>query len=188
MAGSVLVSLLVVKNMSPPHERPRLWRFIAEFIMLFLVGCATSSPFNEAIRGRVDPAVTPERVLLDYPKSKGREVLWGGRILESRNLVDSTELNVLAYPIDSAGEPQTEEDVSLGRFVVVQKGYLETATYAPGREITVYGRVIGVHEVALGATTYQQPVVAVMQLQLWAPAWAWGGPMFHFGIGFAGGF
>jgi outer membrane lipoprotein len=173
--------------MSRPGERRKFRRFRAEFIGLFLIGCATVSPFNEAIRGRVDPAFTPARVLVDHAHGKGREVLWGGTILASRNLADSTEIQVLAYPIDHAGKPRIKDDAALGRFIVVQKGYLETARYAPGRAITVHGRVVGIQDVTVGAFSYRQPLVDSMQLHLWRPA-SRGGPVFRFGFGFASGF
>jgi len=188
MAGPVLVSVLVVKLVAPPHKGSALRSILAGCLILLVIGCATTSPFNAVIRSRVDAAMTPERVVEDYPASRNREVLWGGRILESRNLADSTEFTVLAYPIDSKGMPDTEGDVSLGRFIVEQKGYLETVTYAPGREITVYGRVVGVREVALGATRRREPVVAAMQIHLWRVSPTWGWPVFHFGIGVSGGF
>jgi len=141
--------------------------------------------------GRVDLTLTPERVLADYPKTKGRQVLWGGRILESRNLADSTELTILAFPIDNAGIPQTGNDIMIGRFILVQAGYLETIDYAPGREITVYGQVAGSREAVLGETRIQQPVLTALQIHLWRPALAgqlpwWSG--IHLGFGISGGF
>jgi outer membrane lipoprotein len=188
MAGPLLVPLLVVKRVESLHDPFELGRILAGCLVLLLAGCASTSPFNEVIRSRVDASVTPERVVVDYPSGRNREVLWGGRILEGRNLVDSTELTVLAFPIDSKGMPDTEGDVPLGRFVVQQEGYLETVTFAPGREITVYGRVVGVREVAVEAARHKEPVVAATQIHLWQPTSAWGGPVFHLGIGVSGGF
>lgn len=169
----------------PDRFMPRA--ILAGCLALLAVACATTSPFSELIRSRIDTAMTPERAVADYPASKNREVLWGGRILESRNLADSTEFTVLAYPLDSKGMPDLAGDVPFGRFIVEQKGYLETVTYAPGREITVYGRVVGVREAAVGKASHREPVVAAVQIHLWEPSPASRWPLFRFGVGVSRG-
>lgn len=191
MAILVPLSLLVVRKLLPSGRCLRLRSSIAVALMLCVAGCATSSPFNSAFRAQVDPGLTPERVVSDYPKTRGQRVLWGGRILESRNLADRTEMTVLAFPIDASGVPQTDEEVVIGRFIAVQPGYLETLLYAPGREITVYGHVRETRDASLGETRYQIPVVQVMQVHLWRQAQPWRESWwssFHFGIGITGGF
>lgn len=188
---AIPVSLLVVIEVTPWSKYSGLCAGLAGALMLHMAGCATPSPFATALRIQADPELTPERVVADYPKIRGRAVLWGGRILESRNLADRTEITVLAFPIDSSGAPQTEDDVVIGRFVAVQSGYLETLLYTPGREITVYGQVRETHDAVLGENRYQIPVVTVMQIHLWPQPQPWQQPWwssFHFGIGITGGF
>ena len=47
----------------------------------------------------------------------GKVVLWGGTILDIRSLKDSTQIEVLAYPIDSSYRPLLDQK-TLGRFII----------------------------------------------------------------------
>ena len=53
-----------------------------------------------------------------------RRVEWGGTIIAVSNQRDSTELEVLAYPLTADGRPDVAAPSS-GRFVAVRPGFLE---------------------------------------------------------------
>ncbi|MFA9462021.1 Slp family lipoprotein [Thiohalorhabdus methylotrophus] len=147
--------------------------------VLALGACATPRFPTEQIA--LD--VTPGQAKADMSRLEGTRVLWGGTIVNATNKEDSTRLEILAYPLDGDQRPDLEEPPQ-GRFLALEEGYLETASYAPGREVTVSGRLTGLREGMIGEAAYSYPVVEVVDIQLWkedrgsAP-----GSNFRFGIG-----
>ncbi|QKT04420.1 Slp family lipoprotein [Ectothiorhodospiraceae bacterium 2226] len=148
---------------------------------LALVGCATAPPFDAET---VDTAVTPRGALERLPEAEGQRVLWGGTIIETRNLQDATQIEILAYPLNERQRPDTNAN-PLGRFLAVQPGYLERVEYAAGRHISVLGPLKEKAEGRIGEAEYVYPVVSIEQLELWPVP----GPprdtqpRFHFGVG-----
>ena len=144
-----------------------------------LSGCASTEKFNTS---QVDRSLTPQSVIAEAELSRGKIVLWGGTILDSRNLKDSTQLEVLAYPLNSSHRPMQDKK-PLGRFIIKQPGYLETATYAQGRLITVLGSVANNQSGKVGESSYTYPVIHAQTLHLWRPDSEKSKSSFHFGIG-----
>jgi outer membrane lipoprotein len=144
-----------------------------------LAGCATS-PFSDQVMQRANRTITPTQVSRGPDRRGGLEVLWGGVIAASRNLADSTELTVVAYPLDYAARPDLEAP-STGRFVLRRPGYLEPADFAPGRTLTAFGPVTGLQTGQVGERSYVYPVVEARQLHLW-PAF-YSQPQVYFGVG-----
>lgn len=137
-------------------------------IALLATGCASTIP--EPIR-RVpehNPGVALLRAqLADDPACcRGTAVRWGGVILETRNLADSTEIIILAQPLGVAGEPLSG-DRTEGRFIARFPRFLEPSLYPPEQRITVYGRVTGAETRHIGEYAYLYPVVAVETHHLW---------------------
>jgi outer membrane lipoprotein len=146
--------------------------------MLLVSGCAT--PYDI---GNADPRVTPVEAAKNVPGMLNHTIAWGGLIAATKNLKDKTEIEVVAYPLDSENRPN--RDVSpTGRFIVIQPGYLETADYAPGRLITVVGTVTDARTGTVGEAKYVYPVVAASRLRLWPiQSLERREPGFHFGVG-----
>ncbi len=143
-----------------------------------LSSCAT--PYDI---GQADPRVTPQEAAKDVKGMLNHTVAWGGAIAAAKNLKDKTELEVVAYPLDSTHRPNPEAQPT-GRFIVIQGGYLETADYAPGRLITVVGTVSETRQGTVGEAAYVYPIVAADKLQLWPkPTSEAREPRFHFGVG-----
>ena len=128
-------------------------------------------------------SVTPDEAVSNAETLSGTRVLWGGVIVSSKNLANRTVVEVLAYPLDGDQRPETDAQ-PLGRFLAERNGYLETADYRAGRELTVVGPLQGVRSGNVGEATYQYPVVDAEELYLW-PYNGTGtrGPFFHFGLG-----
>ncbi len=128
---------------------------VSGFSLLLLAGCASTpdrcrTPIGER---SLTPAVAAER-----DDAIGQAITWGGTLVGSRNLQDSTELEVLAFPLDGCGRPRTDDD-PLGRFIIRRPGYLETADLRPGRDITASGRIIATSEGRIGDAEYRFPVL-----------------------------
>ena len=133
-------------------------------LLLLLTGCA-SSPDN-CRKPIGDDGLTPE-IAVERDGAIGQSITWGGTLVGSRNLPDSTELEVLAFPLDGCGRPRVDDD-PLGRFLIRRPGYLETADLKPGRAITASGRIIAISEGRIGEADYRFPVLEDVNPRVWA--------------------
>ncbi|MDA8363770.1 MAG: Slp family lipoprotein [Gammaproteobacteria bacterium] len=147
---------------------------------ILLAGCATRPPFELA---GVDTALTPAQAAADIGAVRSRRVEWGGVIVAAKNLADRTNLEVLAYPLDRSARPERRKS-PLGRFILQQRGYLETIDYAPGRLITAVGTVVAAQEGHVGKAPYRFAVLNAEQLHLWPKRDRVGSkPSVQFGVG-----
>jgi outer membrane lipoprotein len=134
------------------------------FTAILLNACATSPKFD--IVG-IDATITPQRAVIENQSLQGEPVLWGGVVIVSTNLKDSTQIEILAYPLDSNQRPNREQE-PLGRFLAEHVGYLETTDYAQGRLITIKGTLGDQRSGRVGEAEYVYPVVTIMQQHLWS--------------------
>jgi outer membrane lipoprotein len=154
-------------------------------LLLLLSACASGPVFNT---GGVDRSLIPRDVASRPQPATGKSVQWGGVIIGTSNLKDSTQIEVLAYPLDTDERPQTD-GTPLGRFILEQRGYLEPASYAEGRQLTVVGTVTGIRAGQVGESDYNYPVITARQLHLWPAGFRRDGVGFggFIGIGTGGG-
>jgi len=131
------------------------------FSGMLLAGCAGQTCYAPV----GNPNVTPSAVAATGGHV-GEPVQWGGILVETRNLKDRTELDVVGYPLDKCGRPQTGAGQT-GRFVIVRPGFLETTDYRGGRRVTSTGRITGVREGRLGEVEYAFPLLESYKVQLW---------------------
>ena len=152
--------------------------------LLLLGACATGPRFDAA---GVNHALTPRNAVGKLPAAEGTQVLWGGVILNTTNLKDSTDVEVLGYPLDTDQKPQRDQQ-PLGRFMFEAKGYLEPATYAKDRMVTVVGKLTRSQAGKVGESDYVYPVVTPGQLYLWPKQGDYNTGGVNFGIGVGVGF
>lgn len=158
-------------------------RLLASALLPLLLAACASTPRFETEGVRTD--ITPQAAVRTSAGELGQEVLWGGVIVESRNLRDATQFEILSYPLGEDQRPDTNKQPR-GRFLAVQPGYAETADFAPGRLITVRGQLQEQVRGRIGEADYTYPVVAIEDLELWRPqtvAEPRLRPRFNFGIG-----
>ena len=154
-------------------------QLIIVIIISLLTGCALTPIFDTA---KVNTALTPKLVLNKPAENLGQTALWGGTILDTRNLKDSTRIEVLAYPLDSSQRPVLGSK-PLGRFIIQQQGYLEPATFSQGRLLSVIGSVGESQSGKVGDSAYIYPVINAEKLHLWSPVSGQSRTGFSFGIG-----
>ena len=173
------VALLTQKRISDNTAMNRVAMIVSTLLATALLGaCAT--PYDI---GNADPHVTPTGAAKNVPGMVNHTVAWGGLIAAAKNLKDMTELEVVAYPLDSENAPDNSA-APTGRFIVVKSGYLETADFAPGRLITVVGTVTETRTGTVGEAKYVYPVVVASKLHLWPQRYRNSRePNVHFGIG-----
>jgi outer membrane lipoprotein len=165
-----------MKIISIPLQLRLSLMFIAASI---LAACASSPNFDTA---GIDASLTPQQAVDGNQALQGEPVLWGGVVIVSTNLKGSTQLEILAYPLDSSQRPNREQQ-PLGRFLAVHEGYLETTDYAQGRLITVRGTLGDKRTARVGEAEYTYPVVNINQLHLWPKPGDSTEPQVQFGFG-----
>ncbi|MDJ0831981.1 MAG: Slp family lipoprotein [Gammaproteobacteria bacterium] len=156
---------------------PRI--LLLPLLSLLVIGCASTPVFDTR---QVDTGLTPQQVI-DTPSANiGDPVLWGGIILNTRNLGADSLVEVLAFPLDSAQRPKTGTR-ALGRFMIRYQGLLEPTAYSQGRRLTVLGEIKEIQQLRDGDSDSPQPVVLSQQLQLWPAQDDYRRGGFQFGIG-----
>jgi outer membrane lipoprotein len=148
--------------------------------LLILGGCASGPAFDTT---RVDKSITPRSAVAELAANTGKTVLWGGVILSTANLENTTRIEVLAYPLDSSQMPLRDRD-PLGRFMLERRGFLEPASYTEGRMVTVTGTLVRTQQGKVGGSDYTYPVVEADKLYLWSKDSEYNNRSnVHFGIG-----
>ncbi|MCG6201291.1 Slp family lipoprotein [Psychromonas antarctica] len=145
---------------------------------LLLFACSTPAMFDSKA---VDLTITAQQAS-ESKTIQGISVLWGGMIIASTNLQDTTQLEILAYPLASNQRPDTEQ-APIGRFIAIYQGYLEKSDYAQGRLITMKGELQGKRSGRIGESEYIYPVLNTTQQHLWKKISPRDPPRFHFGLG-----
>jgi outer membrane lipoprotein len=151
-------------------------------IILALSACATGPKLDTS---NVDTSITPQQAVADMEVLRGSGVLWGGVIINANNLQDTTQIELLGYPLSSRTQRPLTEQAPLGRFLVNSPGYLETVDYAQGRQLTLTGELADTRDGKVGESNYTYPLVEVSEMHLWAKEdrAVRTEPRVHFGIG-----
>ncbi|MGQ0812578.1 MAG: Slp family lipoprotein [Nitrospiraceae bacterium] len=132
-------------------------------------GCASSSDVNDSSEG--SPNFISFAQIKGAPDSyKGQTVTLGGEVLSAKRLKDGTRIEVLQLPLGSSKEPSTDLTQSQGRFVAIQRNFLDPATLPPGTFVTVAGDVNGTVTLPLDETEYTYPIIEIKDLKVWSPS------------------
>jgi outer membrane lipoprotein len=131
---------------------------------LLLSACASNIPrmIREAPADN-PPVETVRDHIDDY---RGREVRWGGKLIETGNREKTTLLTVLSRPLYKDGEPRLDDD-SGGRFIAIVPAFLDPKIYAADRLVTVTGTLLRAETHKVGEYPYRYPVVEAKAWYLW---------------------
>ncbi|WP_426702648.1 Slp family lipoprotein [Rhodanobacter sp. Col0626] len=148
--------------------------------LLMLAACAPAPIYKTTatavIATPLQAAQTPERY-------SNQPVIWGGRIVQVKVFSDHSEVELLAYPLDSSQRPKAN-DSGNGRFIAVLSGYAEPLNYPSGALMTISGTLNGSRAGKVGEADYVFPLVAVAQSHVWtADEMNRGRNNVHFGLG-----
>lgn len=149
--------------MSTPNT-PKLCGLAAVLLAVALTAC-TPAPLYKPASNAVQ--AMPAQVAEFPERYQGASVIWGGEVVRVRNFSDHSEIEMLAYPLDSAQRPVLGKDRGTGRFIAMLPGYVEPLNYPPGSPVTVRGQIDGVRSGAVGNAPYVFPLVTVQQHHLW---------------------
>lgn len=133
-------------------------------LLLTLTGCAST---QEAGDGSDAPALTFLQIKAAPDSFKGQSVVFGGMVLTARRLKDGTRIEILQLPLDRAMHPGYDLTKSQGRFIALQREFLDPATLPQGTNVTVTGEIAGSITLPLDETDYAYPVIDIKRLQVW---------------------
>lgn len=129
------------------------------------------------------PAVaTPAEIAEQPERYHGADVVWGGKIVGVRNFADTTEVEVVAYPLDHAQRPD-QNAPALGRFVIALPGYVEPLDFPAGRFVTLRGHVAGTRTARIDERDQVFPLVADATVHLWPVNFPYDLPRVNFSLG-----
>lgn len=151
-------------------------------IVATLAACAPAPIYKTAPAG---VAATPQQVATAPANFANTQVVWGGQVIGVSNQQDSTEIRILAYPLDRSQRPRLKRDAE-GRFTAVVQGFLDPMNFPPGALVTVAGHLDGTAVGNVGQASYTYPLVRVDSgnLHRWTPdEMAKGHPNISFGVG-----
>lgn len=147
----------------------RWWQGIGRMVLLIVVvgvGTGCVAVLSQQVRQSADRSLSLTQLRLSPQTSLNRTVILGGNLLRTWNAPEGTWLEVLQKPLDSEDRPLLT-DQSEGRFMVRCDTFLDPATYAAGRSITVAGRVLGTHTDKVGESDYVYPLLSCLEIYLW---------------------
>lgn len=149
--------------------------------LLILSACASTPEFN--LTGVIHNK-TPKQLVDQFATLRDNNILIGGTIINSINTKSGTQLEILAYPLDSNHYPRTENTTS-GRFLAVNSGFLETVNFAPGRQVSLVGKLTNIVAGKIGEADYTYPNLEISQIYLWTQDSGNPNPntSFHIGVG-----
>jgi outer membrane lipoprotein len=169
---------------------------VISLVVALQSGCVHYA-ISEQFRLQADRTLALTQLRAAPEAYRDRTMIVGGDILRTSQAQEGTLLEVLHKPLDAADRPLLT-DHSAGRFLVYCDTYLDPAIYAPGRTVTVAGRVLGTRTDKVGDIDYVYPLLACLQLYLWPQPvyvyepypygwhwwywepWYWGSPRHHF--------
>jgi len=137
---------------------------ISLFLALALVGCA--HVISKEILKEADQSISFEELSKDPGRYLGKTILLGGVIVKTENKKYGTLLEIYQTELDTYGAP-INTDVSQGRFLAMDKRFLDSEIYRAGRKVTVAGIVNGVESIKLGEIDYPYPYLIIKEIHLW---------------------
>lgn len=145
--------------------------------VLAISGCATP-----VFKDTPATATTPAEMAAEPERYHGADVVWGGKIIDVRNLAETTEVEVVAYPLDGAQRPD-QNAPTLGRFIVAIPGYVEPFDYPAGRFVTLRGHIAGTRATRVDEHDVVFPLVAEATVHMWPVNFPYEQPRVHFSLG-----
>ncbi len=135
-------------------------------LLLTAWGCASTEELSESSQSGAPP-LTFAQVKAAPESYKGQPVTFGGEVLGARRLKEGTRIEILQLPLTSSLQPTMELSKSQGRFVALQREFLDPATIPAGTFVTVTGEVAGSITLPLDETEYAYPIVELKTMKVW---------------------
>ncbi|QJR82199.1 Slp family lipoprotein [Alteromonas pelagimontana] len=139
-------------------------RLIAISFILVLSGCALVPESLEVPEGT--QLVSYNRAVTGGDAVRGQTARWGGIIVGVENKPQKTLIEVVHFPVNHYGKPNTSED-TIGRFKAQINGFVDPIIFEEGRPITFVGSVEQPTAGMVGEQPYMYPTLNVQDYHLW---------------------
>ncbi len=133
------------------------------FFILLLSGC---SGLPTVMRDSSYSNIHLSTVKADISAYKNTPVRWGGKVIDVINKKDSSQVQVLYYPISRYGRPLTDRKTE-GRFVMTSPQFLDPVIFKEGTEITVTGVLSGEIKRQIGEKDLTLPLLTIDNVHVW---------------------
>jgi outer membrane lipoprotein len=110
--------------------------------------------------------ISYSQAIRDIAKYKNAPVRWGGVIIDVENEQNFSLVQVLYYPLNGDGSPQTDQ-LNEGRFLIKSPEFLDPAIYTKDTEITVAGVLTGDLERTIGKKVMRLPLISATTIYRW---------------------
>lgn len=133
-------------------------------VLLFFLSACSSMP--SAIRDFSAVDMPYQLVSQNVDSYQGTPIRWGGTVIDIENEKDSSLVQILYYPLDRSGFPQTSQ-AGEGRFAVITSDFLDPAILTRNSKVTVIGTLSGGIERTVGNKLIRIPLVTSDAIYLW---------------------
>jgi outer membrane lipoprotein len=162
-------------------NRKSIPRVVSLLLSVLLTSCASSELVPSEMESQIARDISFQDIKANPERYKGRLVVVGGQVLAVKRLKDRTEIEVLQLPLDRSDKPIPILTRSQGRFLAIQKDFLDPAKVPPGSNISLIGEVVGntTRPVEQG-NTYTYPTFEIKSLKVWPKSRTYGPHSFPF--------
>ena len=140
------------------------WGGVTGLLLMVCLGCAPV--ISKSVLESSSPDISFASLKKETEKYLGKTVVLGGSVISVRHLEEGSVLEVLERPLGYRLMPQLGDRTG-GRFLVRFKGIVEDHLLEHHRMVTVAGKVSGTEVLPLDQTTYQYPVLDVVEMRIW---------------------
>lgn len=138
---------------------------ILSMTILIIGGCAHAISRQNRLIALKD--LTPESILQEFETYKGRLVLMGGEIIETKNLETETLIEILQKPLSRYNDRPIKSQEYGGRFLVRYNTFKDPYIFSKEKEITVAGIVVEKEVSKIGQREYTYLVLENRETHLW---------------------
>lgn len=144
----------------------KLWYALLTSMLLIELGCASKDKQADQ-QSAGTPQITYTQVKASPRTFNGQSVTFGGKVLGARRLKEGTRIEILQLPLTPSSQPTMDLTKSEGRFLAMQREFLDPATIPPGTFLIVTGEIEGSVTLPFDETEYNYPLVRINDLRVW---------------------
>jgi len=157
------ISDWLVGSLSARHAQ----LFTMSLCVLAVTACSGSEVIPSEFKDQIDSSLSFHDIQTSPQSYQGRTVVLGGEVLGARRVQDGVELEVLQLPVHGDDPPSERRMDSQGRFLALDRGGADPASFPAGTRLTLVGAVTGEDTRRLDESTYRYPTVDVKHLYVW---------------------
>ncbi len=148
---------------------PGISTAICVMLLSSATGCASRAyqVVPRDLESQVDRTIAFNELKESPDSYQGRVVVLGGEVLSAKRLKNGTRIEVLQLPLSDSQDPVYSRTASQGRFMAIQKEFLDPAKLPAGTRVTITGEVTGSTTQPIDEAQYTYPVLDVKNLMVW---------------------